>query len=133
MSINEVISIKYGLNTIAWMKSCIPNIKFKIYCVSKSIPVAKSQNVVKISGAQKPSWAKCLKFNFFYLKRQGYSDITRRKINWGHIIFIHQSYNEIVDKIKFYFLGGSSISLLLQIRLFIFSAFKVLRGVIQVN
>ena len=42
------------------------------FIVSKSIPVAKSQNVVKISGAQKPSWAKCLKFNFFYLKRQGY-------------------------------------------------------------
>ena len=132
MSINEVISIKYGLNTIAWMKSCIPNIKFKIYCV-KIHTSCKISNVVKISGAQKPSWAKCLKFNFFYLKRQGYSDITRRKINWGHIIFIHQSYNEIVDKIKFYFFGGSSISLLPQIRLFIFSAFKVLRGVIQVN
>ena len=53
---------------------------------------------------------------FFYLKRHGCIDITRA--NDGHIIFIHKSYNEIVDKIlylfaqnrekrKFHFLGGS--------------------------
>ena len=33
-------------------------VKFKIYWVTKSIPAAKSQNFVDISGAQKPTWAK---------------------------------------------------------------------------
>ena len=33
--------------------------------------------------APKPTWAKCLEFEFFYLKRQGYIDITRTKINLG--------------------------------------------------
>ena len=56
--------------------SCIRDIKFMIYGVSKSIPAAKSQNFVEISGAQKPTWAKLLEFDFFYLKRQGYIDIT---------------------------------------------------------
>ena len=42
-------------------------------------PAAKSQNFIDISGAQKPAWAN------FYLKRQGYTDITRTKINlWSH-------------------------------------------------
>ena len=57
--------------------SCIWGISFKMYAVSKSIPVTKSQNFVNISGAQKPIWAKFLEFDFFYLKRQGYIDITR--------------------------------------------------------
>ena len=33
--------------------------------VSKSVPAAKSQNFVEISGAQKPTWAKFLEFDFF--------------------------------------------------------------------
>ena len=52
-------------------KSCIWDVKFKVYWVSKSIPAAKSQNFVDISGAQKPIWAKFLEFEFFYLERQG--------------------------------------------------------------
>ena len=72
-------------------KSCIQDMKFKIYQVSISIPAVKSQNIANISGTQKPTWAKYLEFDFFfYLKRQGYIDITRTKINFGgHIIFIH--------------------------------------------
>ena len=58
-------------------KSCIWDIKFKIYGVPKSIPAAKFQNFVDISVVQKPTWAKFLEFDFFYLKRQGYIDITR--------------------------------------------------------
>ena len=82
-------------------KSCIQDIKFKLYWVSKSIPAPKSQNCVEISGAQKPTWAKFLESEFFYLKRQDYIDITRRKINlWSHPRYTY-SYNEIVDKIVF--------------------------------
>ena len=33
--------------------------------VSKSIPAAKSQNFADFSGAQKPTWAKFLEFDFF--------------------------------------------------------------------
>ena len=55
-----------------------------MYGMSKLIPAAKSQNFVDISGAQKPTWAKFLEFDFFfYLKRQGYIDITSAKINLG--------------------------------------------------
>ena len=43
-------------------KSCIWDITFKIYWVAKSIPAAKSQYFVDISGAQKPTWAKFLEF-----------------------------------------------------------------------
>ena len=60
--------------------SYIWNIKFKIYGMSKSIPVAKAQNFVNISGTQKPTWVKFLKFDF-YRKTEGYIDITRTKIN----------------------------------------------------
>ena len=62
---------------------------------------------------------------YFYLKRQGYIDITRTKSTWGHIMFVHKSYNEIIDEIIFIspktgqkwilLFWGSSISLLLQI------------------
>ena len=48
-----------------------------MYEVSKSILAANSQNFVDISGAQKPTWAKFLEFDFCYLKRQGYINIAR--------------------------------------------------------
>ena len=61
------------------LKSCIWDISFKMYDVSKSIPVAKSQNFV----GKKPTWVKFLEFDLFYLKRQGYIDITKASINLG--------------------------------------------------
>ena len=73
IDIKVVISIKYGWNTIAWAKLCIWDILFTMHEVSKSIVAAKSQNYVDSSGAQKPTWAKSLEFDFFNLKRQ---DIT---------------------------------------------------------
>ena len=63
------ISIKYGWSAIACGISCIWDIKFKIYVVSKSVSAAKSQNIFDMSEAQKPTWAKFLEFNFFYLKK----------------------------------------------------------------
>ena len=60
---------------------------------SKSIPAAKFQNSADISGAQKPTWAKFLEFDFFYLKRQGYIQNSP----WGQFIFLHKSFNKIVD------------------------------------
>ena len=69
--------------------------------MSISIHAAKSQNFVNISGAQN-RWAKYLEFIFFFLKRQGYVDISpEQKSTWCHIIFIHKSCNEIVNKIVF--------------------------------
>ena len=63
---NEVISIRYGWNIIAWTKSHPSRTLIsKIYWVSKSIPAARSQKFVNISGAQKPTWAKFLEFEFF--------------------------------------------------------------------
>ena len=40
--------------------------------VSKSVPAAKSQNFVEISGAQKPTWAKFLEFDFLSEKTRLY-------------------------------------------------------------
>ena len=37
--------------------------------------------------------------SFFYPKRKSYIDIIEQKPNCGHIIFLHKSYNDIVDKI----------------------------------
>ena len=70
--------------------------------MSKSIPAAKSQDFVDISGVQNAIWATLLEFNFlFYLKRQVYVDITRTKSTWGDIIFKHKSNNEIVNKVGY--------------------------------
>ena len=64
--------------------------------------VQNLKRFVDNSGVQKTTWAKFFRFHFFYLKRQGYIDIIRATIDlWSHIIFIHKSYNEIVDKIIF--------------------------------
>ena len=63
--------------------SCIWEITFKIYWVSKSIPAAKSQKFVNISGAEKPTWTTLLESDFFKSKIQGYIDITSTKINLG--------------------------------------------------
>ena len=73
----------YGIILLG-RKSCIRDLKFKIYWVLKSIPAAKPQTSGDILEPQKPAWAK-----FFYLKRQGYTDISRTKINlWSHHIHI---------------------------------------------
>ena len=87
----KVISIKYGWNTIAWAKIMhlgheVQNLlgvnihtscKISKYC--QHFRDTKT-HMGKIFGI----WF------FFYLKRQGYIDITRTKINFGgHIIFIH--------------------------------------------
>ena len=66
-----------GKNQAYW------DIKFKIFWVPKPILTAKSQNLVNTSEAQKPTWAKFLEFGFFYPKRQGYIDITRKKNQLG--------------------------------------------------
>ena len=52
-------------------KSCIWNIKSKIYQVSKSIPAAKfCQNFVDILGGQKSTWANFLEFGFFLSEKK---------------------------------------------------------------
>ena len=84
MGMNAVISRKYGWNTIAWMENHVSGtLSSKIYWVSKSIPAAKPQNFVEISEAQKLHGQNIWNLIFFYLKRQGYIDITRTKINLG--------------------------------------------------
>ena len=72
-------------------KSCIQDIKFKIYSVSKSILAARAQNFVSISGAQKPAWAKFLEFEFF-LSGNTRLSLPEQKSTWGYIIFIYKSY-----------------------------------------
>ena len=76
---------------------------------------------------------------FLYLKRQSYKYYQEKKSSWAHIIFIHKSYIEIVDKIikypknrtkmKFYIFGKLYLSFASD-RLFILSGFIVLQGMI---
>ena len=98
---NEVISIKYGCSIVAWTKLMHPRLKFKIQGMSKSIPAAKSQNFIKISVAQKPTWANVLEFDFFICKGKVIQILPEEKLNCGHIIFMHKSCNEVVDEMVF--------------------------------
>ena len=63
-----------------------------------NVVVKNQASETKTLRPQKPTWAKFLEFDFFYLKRQS-SDITRKKIKLGSHHLIHKSYNEIFDKI----------------------------------
>ena len=126
-----------GILLLGW-KSCFQDVKFQIYWVSKSIPAVKSQTFVDNSGAE----------NFwnliFLLKRQGYADITRTKINlWSY--HLHTYYLTMKFSIKSYLLaqkqGKSEILLFFRKqyltfatgRLFVFSGFIRHQGIMQVN
>ena len=43
--------------------------------------------------------AKFLEFEFFLPEKTKLQILQGKKSNWTHIIFMHKSYNEIVDKI----------------------------------
>ena len=125
-------------------KSCIRDIKFKIFWVSKSIPVAKSQNFVDISRAQKPTWAKFLEFESFL------SEKTRLHIyyqNKNQLVVTSSSCINLTiklliklyllapkqDKSKILLFGGKQHLTFASDRLFILSGFIVLQGMVQVN
>ena len=87
-------------------------------------------------------WAKFLEFEFFFILRGKVTDITRKNPIWAHIIFIHKSYNEIVDKIvkwpenrakmRLYIFESLYLTFASN-RLFIFSGFIVFQGMMQIN
>ena len=53
-------------------------------------------------GPQKPPTAKFLEFEYFLtLKDKFIQILPEQKQTWGHVIFIHKSYNEFVNKIVF--------------------------------
>ena len=128
------------------LKSYIRDIKLKIYCVSKSIPAAKSQNFVDISGAQKPIWAKVLEFDFFLSEEKrlyryyqdknqfvvtssSYISLTMKLLIKSYLLAQKQIKSEIL-----LFLGGGEQYLTFSSdRLFIFSSFIVFKGMMQVN
>ena len=83
MGMSKGISIKYGWNTVAGTKIMHVGHYIQDLLGVKSIPAAKSQNIVDISGAQNSTLANFLEFTFFYLKRQGYIDIATAKIKLG--------------------------------------------------
>ena len=112
------------------LKSYIRDIKLKIYCVSKSIPAAKSQNFVDILRAQKPIWAKVLEFDFFLSEEKrlyryyqdknqfvvtssSYISLTMKLLIKSYLLAQKQIKSEIL--LFFGGGGGSSISLFLQI------------------
>lgn len=67
--------------------------------MSKSIPVAKSQNFVEKLGPQKSTWIKFLEFEFFLPENIKLWILPGKKPSWAQIISIHKSNNEIVGKI----------------------------------
>ena len=68
--------------------SCIRDITFNIYWVSKSTPAAKSLNFVDISGAQKPTWAKLLELGFFLPEK---TRLQRYYQNKNQVVFTSSS------------------------------------------
>ena len=79
MRMNEVISIKYGWNTIAWTKIMHPGYYQLLVTTSSYIEsyneIVDESEILTFFG----------KLNFFYLKRQGYVDITREAVS--HFFF----------------------------------------------
>ena len=61
--------LKYGWITITWMKIMHPGYWVQDLLGVKSIPAAKPQSFVNISGAQKPAWAKFWEFGFFLFEK----------------------------------------------------------------
>ena len=51
-------------------------------------------------GHKNPCGQNFRNLNFFFLKRQSYRYCHEKKSSWAHIIFIHKSYSEFVDKIE---------------------------------
>ena len=131
-----------GILFLGW-KSCVWDIKLKISLVSKSIPAAKSQNLVDISDAQKPTWAKFWEFDFFLSEKTRLYIYYENKNQHAVSSFIHESYNEIVDKIVFissrmrqkwsFTIFWEAVSPFASDRLFIFTDFIVIQGIMQVN
>ena len=78
-------------------KSCIWNVKFKIYWVTKSIPAAKSQNFVDILGAQKLTLAKFLDFVFFFLPEK--TRLCRHYENKNQLGVTSSSYINLTKKL----------------------------------
>ena len=66
--------------------------------MSKSIPVAKSQNFVETLGPRKSTWIKFLEFEFFLLENIKLWILPGKKPSWAHVISMHKSNNEIVGK-----------------------------------
>ena len=124
-----VISLKYGILLLG-QKSCIQDIKVRVYWLSKSIP--QNLKIFDIWGTQKPTGAKFWEFDFFISKDKVIQILPEQILTCGHIIFIHKSYIEIVDKIiyysknqakvKFHIFLRSSILLLLQVDPYSFQA-----------
>ena len=128
------------------LKSCIWDIKLKIYCVSKSIPAAKSQNFVDISGAQKPIWATIFGIWIFLSEEKR---LYRYYQNKNQLVVTSSSYINLTMKllIKSYLLaqkqikseillflgGGKQYLTFASDRLFIFSGLILLKGMLQVN
>ena len=115
-------------------KSCIQDIKFKIYWVSKSIPAAKSQNFVDISVAQKHTGTKFLEFEFFSSEK---TRLQRYYQNKNQLLVTSSSYINLAiklkqDKSEIYFFGKQYLTFASD-RFFIFSGLIVFQGMMQVN
>ena len=67
--------------------------------MSKSIPVARSQNFLETLGPRKPTWIKFLEFEFFLPENIKLEILPGKKPSWAHIISIHKSNYEIIGKI----------------------------------
>ena len=73
--------------------------KFGIWDIlPKSIIAEKSQNLFNILGQQKPHVDKSFAILILFIWKDKAIDITSKKSSWAHI-FIHKSYNDMVDNI----------------------------------
>ena len=120
-------------------KSCIWDIKFKIYWVSKSIPTAKSQNFLNISG----SWKTNMSLIFLseetrlrrYYQRKNQLVVTSSSYIYRTMKLLIKAYllakKQGKSKILLFF--GNQYLIFASDRLFIFSTFIVLQVMMKVN
>ena len=137
-----VISIEYQSNAIVWPKSRHPRhflqnlLGMKVHASCKILKFCRHLGATRIHVGQ------FSEFHFCCLKRQSYRYCQEKKGSPAHIIFIHKSYKEIIDKIirqpkhrtnlKFYISGKPYFSFASD-RLFIFSVFIVLNKMMRIN
>ena len=99
VDIKVAISKKYGWNTIVWVK-----IRYLRHFVQNLLGV-KVHTSCKISkfcqhwGHKSPRGQNFWNLKKSFICKDKVINITRKKSSWTHIILIHRSNNEIVDKV----------------------------------
>ena len=144
MVINEVISIKYGWNTIVWTKIMYPGQVQDLLDIKIRTSCKTSNFCWYFRGTTTHKMSKVLGIWFAFLSEK--TRLYRYYQNENHLVVISPSYINLIMKLlvkriispktgraKVKFFIGKQYHTFASERLFIFPGFIVLQGMIQVN